>query len=159
METLKKKIVEVLREENISMECSDIKDNLNDENISQEDIKKIIKEDLNFAGEKSYFRVSLLNKNSFGLNNSFSSEDYEFLNKISLKKESQEFEKKVKSLLEKLEFEHVEGARDNFIVGGHQIDVCAKHENSVLVIECKMSQEIKIKNLKTKQNGKNGREF
>ncbi len=154
MEDLKEKIIKVLKGKEVSMNCSEISKNILEynpsinEEISPESVKKLIKEDLTFAGERSYFRVSILNKNYFGLNSLFNMEDYELLNKISLKKESQEFEKKVKALLEKLDFNDVEGARDNFIVGGHQVDVCARHENSLLVIECKMSQETKKKNLR-----------
>jgi DNA sulfur modification protein DndB len=154
MDLNKSHIIDILKQNNTSLTCSEIlkqlleKEEFKKQNISPEQIKKIIKEDLKFAEENSYFRISMLNKNSFGLNLSFNLEEYEGLKKISLKKESQDFEKKVKALLEKLEFNDVEGGRDNFIVGGHQVDVCARHENSLLVIECKMSQEIKRKNLR-----------
>src|SRR3989338_8385073 len=66
----------------------------------------------------------------------------------SVKSRATKFEEKIKSFMEALEFENVDGARDTLLLGGHQIDVLAGHENTLLVLECKSSAELKKKNLK-----------
>lgn len=67
----------------------------------------------------------------------------------SIKKDALNFEKQIKGLLTKLEFNDVEGARDNFLINGIQVDVCGGWENTLLVIECKSKQEMMIANLRS----------
>lgn len=69
-------------------------------------------------------------------------------NKISNKERGTAFEKEIKLLLEKLEFNDIEGARDNFLVNGIQVDVCGGWGNALLVIECKTKQQIGEKKLR-----------
>ena len=59
-----------------------------------------------------------------------------------------EFEKEIKNLLTKLDFNDVDGARDNFLVNGIQVDVCGGFGNALLVIECKTKQKPGEKNLR-----------
>jgi DNA sulfur modification protein DndB len=68
---------------------------------------------------------------------------------IGKKKKAIAFEQEILDLFKNLEFDNSDGARDNFMIGGHQIDVCAGWEDTLLVIECKTSQEAKKKNLKS----------
>jgi len=68
--------------------------------------------------------------------------------KLGKKRSSIEFEKQILGFLKNLEFEDCDGARDNFMVGGHQVDVCAGWENTLLIFECKTAIEAKKKNLK-----------
>ena len=67
----------------------------------------------------------------------------------SIKKDATNFEKQIKDFLIKLEFEDVEGARDDFRINEIQVDVCAGWENALLVIECKSKQEMKTSNLRS----------
>ncbi len=69
---------------------------------------------------------------------------------ISKKTHATNFEKRIKKFLEKFEFEDVEGARDDFEIGGIQLDVCGGHEDSLLVVECTMSTELRRKTLRNK---------
>lgn len=67
----------------------------------------------------------------------------------SIKKDATQFEKQIKDLLNKLEFNDVEGARDDFLIKGIQVDVCGGWDNALLVIECKSKQEIQTSNLRS----------
>lgn len=60
------------------------------------------------------------------------------------------FEEAIKSFMEKLEFTDVEGAKDTFLINGIQVDVCGGHENTLLVIECTMRQELGKKSIREK---------
>ena len=68
------------------------------------------------------------------------------------KRKATKFEEKIKKFLENLEFNDIDGARDDFRIGypkAHQIDVIAGWGNTVFVLECKTSREFnKTKNLK-----------
>ncbi|MFC1594685.1 DGQHR domain-containing protein, partial [Candidatus Omnitrophota bacterium] len=66
------------------------------------------------------------------------------------KKRAIEFEKSVKSFFERLKFSDVDGASDSFMINGVQVDVCAGHEETLLVVECTMKQELGKKSLKEK---------
>ena len=68
--------------------------------------------------------------------------------KGSNKKTATNFEEKIKQFLEDLEFRDVNGARDNFLINGIQVDVCGGWDNVLLVIECKTKQELGRKNLR-----------
>jgi len=65
-----------------------------------------------------------------------------------MKKLATQFERKIKQFLENLEFNDVDGARDNFMINGIQVDVCGGWENALLVIECKSARELKKKSLR-----------
>lgn len=65
------------------------------------------------------------------------------------KKSATEFEEKIKLLLQNLEFNDVDGARDDFLINGVQVDVCGGWENALLVIECKTKQKLGKKNLRS----------
>lgn len=58
------------------------------------------------------------------------------------------FEASIKNMLQDLEFEDVDGARDNFLINGVQIDVCGGWGNALLVIECKTKQKLGKKDLR-----------
>ncbi|MFH1376959.1 MAG: DGQHR domain-containing protein, partial [Candidatus Woesearchaeota archaeon] len=62
------------------------------------------------------------------------------------------FEEKIKHFLEKLEFNDVDGARDNFLINGIQVDVCGSWENALLVIECRSKQELGKRSLRSDIN-------
>lgn len=64
------------------------------------------------------------------------------------KKDAIAFENEIKNFLIDLEFNDVEGARDNFLINGIQVDVLGGWENALLVIECKTKQSLDIKNLR-----------
>jgi len=68
------------------------------------------------------------------------------------KKSAIKFEEKIKSFLQSLEFNDVDGAKDSLRIGypkEHQIDVIAGWENTVFVFECKSAREFNTtKNLK-----------
>ena len=72
--------------------------------------------------------------------------------KASGKKAATQFEEKIKQFLQNLEFNDVDGARDNFIINGIQVDVCGGWENALLVIECKSKQKLGEKNLRSAIN-------
>ena len=69
--------------------------------------------------------------------------------KLNRKKSAIQFEEKIKQFLQNLEFNDVDGARDNFLINGVQVDVCGGWENALLVIECKSKQKLGGKNLKS----------
>lgn len=69
--------------------------------------------------------------------------------KESNKKIATRLEEKIKQFLQNLEFNDVDGARDNFLINGVQVDVCGGWENALLVIECKTKQKLGKKNLKS----------
>jgi len=48
---------------------------------------------------------------------------------------SNKHEEEILKFLKKLDFQDVNGG-SNFIIGGHQIDACAGHEKTLLIIEC-----------------------
>lgn len=60
------------------------------------------------------------------------------------------FEKEVKSFMERLEFEDVGGATDTFLINGIQVHVCGGHENTLLVVECTMQQDLGRKSVRDK---------
>ena len=66
------------------------------------------------------------------------------------KKRAIQFEEEIVEFLRKLEFEHADGAKDNFIINGIQVDACAGHENTLLIIECTRAEELKGKSLRDK---------
>jgi DNA sulfur modification protein DndB len=68
----------------------------------------------------------------------------------SKKKRAIQFEETIKSFMEKLEFADVEGAKDTFLINGIQVDVCGGHENTLLVVECTMRQELGRKSIREK---------
>lgn len=68
----------------------------------------------------------------------------------SKKTRATEFELSIKSFLEKLQFDNVDGARDNFLIGGVQVDSCGGHEDTLLVVECTMKQTLGKKSLRDK---------
>ena len=76
---------------------------------------------------------------------------------IGKKKRAILFEKKIKSFLEDLEFENVDGARDDFLINGLQVDACGGWENALLIIECKSAQELKRKSLRETINSLRGK--
>ena len=72
--------------------------------------------------------------------------------KVGRKKSATQFEEKIKQFLQNLEFNEVDGARDDFRINAIQVDVCGGWENALLVIECKSKQELGQKNLRTAIN-------
>ena len=68
--------------------------------------------------------------------------------KLNRKKSAIQFEEKIKRFLQNLEFNDVDGARDNFLINGVQVDVCGGWDNALLVIECKSKQKLGGKNLR-----------
>ena len=68
--------------------------------------------------------------------------------KLNRKKSAIQFEEKIKQFLQNLEFNDVDGARDNFLINGVQVDVCGGWDNALLVIECKSKQKLGGKNLR-----------
>lgn len=72
-------------------------------------------------------------------------------NESSKKRKATKFEEKIKGFLKNLEFEHVDGARDDLKIGHpheHQVDVIGGWGNTIFVLECKSATEYKKKNLK-----------
>lgn len=72
--------------------------------------------------------------------------------KVGRKKSATQFEEKIKQFLQNLEFNDVDGARDDFRINAIQVDVCGGWENALLVIECKSKKELGRKNLRTAIN-------
>ncbi len=68
--------------------------------------------------------------------------------KLSIKKSATKFEEEVKQFLSDLKFDDIDGARDNFLINGIQVDVCGGWENTLLVIECKSKQKLGKKSLR-----------
>ena len=68
--------------------------------------------------------------------------------KLNRKKSAIQFEEKIKRFLQNLEFNDVDGARDNFLINGVQVDVCGGWDNALLVIECKSKEKLGGKNLR-----------
>lgn len=66
------------------------------------------------------------------------------------KKRAIQFEEEIVEFLKKLEFEYPEGAKDNFVINGIQVDACAGHEDTLLIIECTRTEELKGKSLRDK---------
>lgn len=147
MASIKEAAIEILRKES-PLHYSEITKKISDRNIikfksknPQISVYSTINEDLKENGENSPF-VRGKSVGFFGINGLFDFERYDSLGKnLSLKRDSRDFERRMKSLLEKMEFDKVDGARDDFIVGGHQIDVAAMHQKSIIVFECKMWQK------------------
>ena len=50
------------------------------------------------------------------------------------KKRATSFEQKVVNFLKEMEFNHVEGARDDFRIGGHKIDAIGGKERALFII-------------------------
>ena len=57
------------------------------------------------------------------------------------------YELSIKTFLEDLQFKDVDGARDSFLIGENQVDVCGGHEDTLLIIECTMKQALGKKSL------------
>lgn len=68
------------------------------------------------------------------------------------KKSAIKFEEKIKQFLINLEFNDVDGARDNFLINGIQVDVVGGWENALLVIECKTKRKLGKKSLRAAIN-------
>jgi len=66
------------------------------------------------------------------------------------KKRAIRFEEKIKSFLERLEFDDVDGAKDSFQINGIQVDVVGGHEDTLLIIECTMKQKLGRKSVRDK---------
>lgn len=60
------------------------------------------------------------------------------------------FEEEIRSFLGKLKFEDIDGARDTFLINGNQVDVCGGYDNTLLVVECTMKQELGKKTIRDK---------
>lgn len=68
------------------------------------------------------------------------------------------FELSIKDFFTRLQFDDVDGARDNFLIGGVQVDACAGHEeNALLFVECTMKQTLGKKTLRDKINELRGK--
>ena len=65
------------------------------------------------------------------------------------KKSATQFEENIKQFLQDLEFNDIDGARDNFLINEIQIDVCGGWENALLVLECKTKRKLGKKNLRS----------
>ncbi len=76
---------------------------------------------------------------------------------LGKKKTATKFEEKIKQFLQNLEFNDVDGARDNFLINGIQVDVCGGWGNALLVIECKTKQKLGKKNLRSAINELRGK--
>lgn len=72
--------------------------------------------------------------------------------KVGRKKSATQFEEKIKQFLQDLEFNDVDGARDDFRINGIQVDVCGGWENALLVIECKTKQRLGQKSIRSAIN-------
>lgn len=69
----------------------------------------------------------------------------------SANKRASRFEEEVKSFLEDLSFSDVGGANDDFRIGGVRVDACAGHDdNTLIIVACTMSQDLKRKTLREK---------
>src|SRR3989344_1794878 len=153
MVSFREEIIEVLKEAGEPLHYTNIskrvfaRGNVKTKGTTPEQsIYVIITLDIKKNGKRSPFIKT--KKGHFRINPNLKSEEYSNPETNSLKRNATEFERKIKKFLEKLEFHDVDGARDNFIIGGHQVDVCAGQDNVLLVIECKMAEELKRKNLK-----------
>lgn len=71
---------------------------------------------------------------------------------LGRKKEATAFEEKIKKFLQNLEFNDVEGARDDFLINRIQVDVCGGWENALLVIECRTKKKLGKKSLRSAIN-------
>src|SRR3989344_2754021 len=69
---------------------------------------------------------------------------------IESKKIGTKFEKDIITLLKELEFSDVDGARDDFIFGGVQVDAVAGWEDVLLVFECTTKKNLGKKDLSEK---------
>lgn len=69
---------------------------------------------------------------------------------IPKKRRARAFEEEIKNFLQKLDFKDIEGATDTFRINGNQVDACGGHENTLLVIECTMKQQLGKKSLRDK---------
>ena len=72
------------------------------------------------------------------------------LTNTSKKSKAIRFEEEIKSFMARLGFENVDGAKDTFLINGIQVDVCGGHEDTLLVVECTMTQELKKKSIREK---------
>ncbi|OYD16500.1 hypothetical protein CH333_03265 [candidate division WOR-3 bacterium JGI_Cruoil_03_44_89] len=68
------------------------------------------------------------------------------------KKYATRFEEYIVQFLKNLEFNDVDGARDDFLINGIQVDACGGWENAFLVIECKTKRKLGKKNLRSAIN-------
>ena len=76
---------------------------------------------------------------------------------MGLKKSATKFEEKIKQFLQNLEFNDVDGARDDFLINGIQVDVVGGWDNALLVIECKTKQKLGKKSLRQAINELRGK--
>lgn len=156
MVTTKDAVIEVLRESKMPLHYKEITKRIlkNDEltltsKTPESSVHVIINGDIKKRGPESPFQKTE-NPGFFVLNGNFDFNKYESVGGSLLsKRKGQEFEEEMKNLLTKLDFDRVEGARDDFVVGGHQIDIAAMFEKNIIVFECKMSQELKVKPLRS----------
>lgn len=70
----------------------------------------------------------------------------------SNKSRATNFEHTILDFFNRLKFDDVDGGRDNFLIGGVQVDACAGHENTLIFIECTMKQTLGKKSLRDKIN-------
>jgi DGQHR domain-containing protein len=68
------------------------------------------------------------------------------------KKSATKFEEQIKNFLDKLGFIDIDGGKDNFKLGGHQIDAIGGYDKVLMIIECTMKREIGRKSLREKLN-------
>lgn len=68
----------------------------------------------------------------------------------SPKAKATEFETRVVNLLKKMQFDDVDGARDDFMIGGIQVDACGGKDDNLLVIECTRREDLMRTNLRSK---------
>lgn len=71
---------------------------------------------------------------------------------LGKKKSATRFEKYIVEFLKNLEFNDIDGARDDFLINGIQIDACGGWENALLIIECKSKRKLGKKNLRSAIN-------
>ncbi|MEM2945291.1 MAG: hypothetical protein QXI87_02975 [Thermoproteota archaeon] len=51
-------------------------------------------------------------------------------------------QKKIESFLEKLEFNDVKGAKEDFEINGIKIDVCGGYENALIIVKCATREDL-----------------
>lgn len=66
------------------------------------------------------------------------------------KKRAIEFEEEIKTFVSNMKFDDIDGASDQFRINGVQVDVCAGHEDTLIIIECTRKDELGRKSLRDK---------
>lgn len=69
---------------------------------------------------------------------------------MSVKAQATSFEGRIVKLLDKMGFFDVDGARDDFIINGHQVDAVGGYDKTLLIVECTMKINLGKKKLKSK---------